>query len=907
MADKFRKTMPINITYTAAEQPTAQKLTASSAQARAGTGLIEKAIGDIWGQSGDSHLFSEDLFLQIPNLGRMLGESQFMAPLMHTMCPPIGSEFKFVDRIGIREQGRTTGYLRYIPSGSITEMVGDSFTTLVGAEDLVLADGDYWIESGTGRYRVWKPLASNQLISYMVEVDSWFEAYDRTSANVIPHALQDGFNSCRIEHDAGRFFLHLPPRRPLYTWSMPSAMDKPAFYPAESEVYVGPTSYNEDATIPLGGEYLLWQKKGQDALADAAYRYYLPSIFPANTDPIPDGMLYLWDATNKTIVEGITFKRDDRPGANLWVLEMLTTTQTTFLLARATASEDEADYNSCEVSLIVTGSSAAQRMYQTSAELHTHSHARTAMESVPVSHTDLVETDPPTANDYANGGHPSNTGYPPTIPPWRESKWLWDPHTSLLSRAGAQDSAADERDWINNAMVGHLLLANQDPGNYLDATTPDGSFAIKFGNVSGASAIYQGSAADFRIENNGELTLTLENTGAGTAMGLYSNGVFQAVLSVDPFSDDVCTLRTQLDKLEFGAGGGAPELRLTTTALTPYPGQSITLGSVSYPFTHTYSTRLGLGGDNSVFLIQNNLDKWEVNSTGALLPVNHEDIGTSLRRCSYIYGQHGNFSNPNPGEYALDVTGRAGEAGGIADPQEGIHVVGGDGVESNQFGADAILAIGGDGYGSGRGGAGIRAEGHSSNGVGYGGHGVYAQGGDSAVPGLGGTGLYVIGGSSPTVQGKAIDATGDVLINEGKLSISKNYDDNNAMVYIYRSGTSGGDQGTALTIEGHNTTAAPTLLVENHEGTGPTVRIDSITGHTPLIIQNSSNVGPHARLIPVTHRFTQAELNAMTLGTIFFANDGTNVGLFVITVVLPSSDAWGVGITGIVSNYSVAP
>jgi len=53
MADKFRRTFPLAITFSDGELPTNQKLTSLANQARNGLGVIESAIGDLWNHSTD--------------------------------------------------------------------------------------------------------------------------------------------------------------------------------------------------------------------------------------------------------------------------------------------------------------------------------------------------------------------------------------------------------------------------------------------------------------------------------------------------------------------------------------------------------------------------------------------------------------------------------------------------------------------------------------------------------------------------------------------------------------------------------------------------------------------------------------------------------------------------------------
>ena len=86
MTDKFRSTNPIDISYQNAEQPSSAKMSAQATQSKQGGNLLERAIGDIWGQSGDALLL--DYPLQIANIARMIGSSKFLNPALAFNSPP---------------------------------------------------------------------------------------------------------------------------------------------------------------------------------------------------------------------------------------------------------------------------------------------------------------------------------------------------------------------------------------------------------------------------------------------------------------------------------------------------------------------------------------------------------------------------------------------------------------------------------------------------------------------------------------------------------------------------------------------------------------------------------------------------------------------------------------------------
>lgn len=588
MADKFRKSIPLDISYFKAEQPTHRKLNSANHQARAGTGLIEKAIGDIWNQSGDPYLYSQGNYLQIANLGRLLGEASFIAPAMNTMCPPDGTQFKFIENIGTNLEGHTTGYLRYKLSGAITTEDGTVFGSSVLEETDVGATGEYWVDSDTGRFRTYDELTAVDQISYMVEVDEWIEAHGATTANVIPNPVQDGFTSCRIENDGGTFYLYTAPRRPILGWTMPGAVDKPLYYPGSAGVGFPEEilGVNEDSIIPGDGRHLLWQNKGIDALADNFYRYRWPDVFPSMTVAdltVPDGMIYLWDLTNNTIVEGITFVTT----GTAYKLKLVTTTQTTFLTGRASVVGDEAEatYNATEIAIITVGSSAARRLYQLSVEMLSNSYDRSLNGMATVSHESLTDMDP--IPEHAS----LQSHYPDILPPWRSTFWNQDPHPSLLSRVGSQEISGETRDWVNNAMLGHLLLANQDPDNYLDAATPLNSYGVKFGSIIGG-AIFQNDSGHLRLEPfdtslpGGSVGRGVDITQDGLASTLMIDGI-NTTLSLTADGDGLISRILTSGNIMYLGVTNYNRLALAETSLRPIY-TNFDLGSPSEQFKDLY-------------------------------------------------------------------------------------------------------------------------------------------------------------------------------------------------------------------------------------------------------------------------------------------------------------------------------
>jgi len=119
-----------------------------------------------------------------------------------------------------------------------------------------------------------------------------------------------------------------------------------------------------------------------------------------------------------------------------------------------------------------------------------------------------MNANPPNSGYTGTGpkGVAHNTVFPTHLPAWAPSYWPHDPHTGLLSRAGSQASGY-ERDKFNNAMLGHLVMANADTSgaeNYIDGTLPDNSFRIYFGDVASPS-IYGSNSTRVNIDSDLEV------------------------------------------------------------------------------------------------------------------------------------------------------------------------------------------------------------------------------------------------------------------------------------------------------------------------------------------------------------------------------------------------------------------
>lgn len=571
MVDKLRKTQPLKITFSEGEQPTAQKLSVLANQSRNGADIIERAIGDLWNQAGDDLLI--DSPLQIPNLARVLGEQKYVNPALY----PFQEEFDFQEKVGARFVGQVVGHLNFRPKAGTTPQQIDAGGQFgVGSRktnEYEVGDpnngspqtNEWYVGEDTGKFRVDSPLLGGEILEYTVDPT----LYENTAENmpgVIPDPRQSSFTSCRVSQDSSKYLLHLPPRLPLdFTGSegFGSPSDRPDKYPIDAEEFSG--NFATTAATP----YKYWQSASSDALLAAHYRYHLPKeILDAHSgmssgDEYPQGFMFIYDTATKTIIDDVVFRKPSGAYATRpWVVEIESATYDFSTVE--TSTEAEADYSSSGLILITCGNPTARALWSVVARQLGHKHDNTDS-TARVGHNSLEDVNPPTTA-YAIDGHDSR--YPSSLPRWSPSRWAMDDHTSLLSRAGSYgDSHANRRDPNDNAMLGHLVLANsvKDANNiYLDAITPDDSFKLYFGAVGGGH-IYQDSSQDIHINSNNDFFVDSDNFLLDSTQLVATMGANSLTVNSTTFAAVVGSNSLTLDSTEFEAIAGSNSILVDGT------------------------------------------------------------------------------------------------------------------------------------------------------------------------------------------------------------------------------------------------------------------------------------------------------------------------------------------------------
>lgn len=528
MSDKFRTTFVVPVSFAQGEQPTATKLNAVSTQARNGLAVLERAIGDMWNQSGDPVTAAYPN--RVTNLARALGDQA----LLNSKLPL--PDFTGTTSVRIRQPiaphlGKSEIILDFKPendsilTASVQLLINNASASYTGpsvnTRDLVDTDTEWFVDTTKGTVHLGRALhitQTTQYIEYTVLAANFpSDSVNSSGFSVIPNQTQLDWKGLKISSiSANKYFLTLPFRRPEATplglSKIPAVTNNEAVIGTPGTIrYFGPTTAGYAFTAGISNARF--------------YRYSLPEvamgmfIAPTAGTTIPSGTLYLWDTVTNTIIDGVTFRIPDAPMALFaaqvpWVIqaEGATLDQVFSGFASSASSETAADYTlGARFALIGVGSSIAEAISQLRKEL-TEGDAALGPRRRP-SHRDLTETQP------AQGGRHA-TNFPPSFVDG-------DGHPHLLSRLGSRASAtvAEHRDRFNNGILGDLLLLSTDPAtNYQNLSAP--SNYIYFGSHSGNSPRLRVSPLALTLAPTGvsQHSLEIDNTSPVINTGLIKMG-----------------------------------------------------------------------------------------------------------------------------------------------------------------------------------------------------------------------------------------------------------------------------------------------------------------------------------------------------------------------------------------------
>jgi hypothetical protein len=724
MTDKLRATQPLKISFANGEQPSGAKLNALATQSRRGSSVIEKAIGDLWAQSGDVIYNTHPL--RIPNLSRAIGKNELLNPSVY----PSEQTIQYTEEIGQKYDDQTEGYLAYPPTGTLPgdlDLTGISaaWVTYKTTEAQVLIAGDFWIDPATGKWRCITPVVTGNQVKYNVDTSYW-TADEQTLPGIIPDPRQNEFTGCRISLSSGKYLLHLPPKRPLDF----TGEEYPNAYPASIDVTNNqasadgaPFKFFNDAVTAITGA------------TSSHYRYALPKAYQDATitsgDVVLDGAAYLFDLTTNTIITDVVFRKPTDVGQPSYVLEI--SSESFDFSSLVTASEAEANYSSSNLVLVVCGASVSAWVKYLAILAMNHTHDNSTEGSL-VSHTSLLNKNPPTS-DFAD----HTTTYPTYLPAWSPSNWSKDDHTYLLSRAGAQ-ATARKRDKYNNAMLGDFLIANADTSgadNYLDNVLPNGSFKIYFGDITGPS-IYIDSSSIFQFSNSANIIATTGTTGLSATGNAAQPGILgtggatngAGVRGTGGGSNGI-GVRGQ------GAGGGEGILGQGGATGNGVSGSGGATSGIGV---------LGTGGGGNSIGVQGQGIGTGIGVNGIGGATNGIGVEGTGGGASGT-GVKGNGQGGSAGIWGIGGATGSGVSGqGGATSGWGVYGVGGGGNSAGVNGQGSGSASGVQGVGGGTSGSGVKGTGGTTNGIG--------------IEGLGtGTGIGIKGTGGAT-NGTGVQGTG---------------------------------------------------------------------------------------------------------------------------------------------------
>lgn len=466
MADKMRRTAPINITFSERENPTATKLTALNTQSRAALAVIERAIGDIWHQGGDAGLDNYPLYLT--NLSRFIGSSLKNCPPFNWQSPNMAAwptsalsagEFKFYDHIGERYTGQTRGRTLFKPKASSISIVTAGNLGTQVTDGLVDALGDFHISSD-GEVVLFDTFAGTEVISYTVVTTTTpftTESSNKRKFNVIPHPDQDSFTGCLIGYSGGDYILYVPPRRPITGHGYER-------WVSASEI----SDANNNASTVTGDRKLFLSSSGSIGTSTLPLVCYtLGDIFLAlsDGDTVPKGYMYLYNTDTGTIIDDVVFTKRS-------VDSEVTIESATFDFSSYTSSTfAESDFSASPFLLIIPGSPLTDTIDVLISELYSSRSYISDTFMAHHSHADLKNLVPVPAR--MSDIHLSSAGV-----------LDGDEHIHYLSRVPITQSNNSPRDVNRNAILTDLILggvnSTDGKGTYINSPNLE-SVKIRFG------------------------------------------------------------------------------------------------------------------------------------------------------------------------------------------------------------------------------------------------------------------------------------------------------------------------------------------------------------------------------------------------------------------------------------------
>jgi len=500
MSDIFDDTFPNSVTFTTGEQPSHAKFTGWATQTDGGMRLLDRAIGDVWGEEKQTRTGADftlstwsDRPLNIANLARLIGPASALNPnrlgtksILVTFSGsdiPAGvHEFQLPEpSLIINQTGRV--FTINIDVGMAVHHLGYQldiidpgvFGTHQDARDDCTSNGDYHVDT-QGRVYCYQVTGTYADVLRRYYTDMLWDTYSMSRMNVIPD-INETTTLCTVSAAASNKQLIV----------LPIITDLPG--------------YDDDGTT-------------RTLPGTPSARAYLPYAITStlsNGDTIPEGLVYLWDTDTGEICTN-----DD---GDFIVFNYY---QTGRLYAVTTNLEACSD----RYRLITVGTTITETLGELVHNFRVHEHTIDSRQGQPVDHGNLSgllmsdeEVDDAYSEDWGGFRH-SNIGS--------------NDHPQYLMRYGWDDGLDPPNQ--DNAMLGALFMGTyvssyKDIDDYRSAAQD--SHPIYFGSTD--VYIEQGDGdliaaafggGNFNFANSTFGVMPTQATGADPAGGTPESGAF---------------------------------------------------------------------------------------------------------------------------------------------------------------------------------------------------------------------------------------------------------------------------------------------------------------------------------------------------------------------------------------------
>lgn len=475
MADTFQNTFPDSISFTIGEQPDHTKFTGWASQTESGMRLLDRVIGDVWGEQKQSRVTGgtfplstwSDRPLNIANLARLIGPASALNPgrlgtksILVTFC---GSDIPAdVHEFQLPEPSLIINQTAKVFSISVDVSMSDNhlgkqlntidpavFATHRSSRVACTANGHYYVDR-QGRVYCFQETGLYGATSRNYYTDMLWDTYSTARMNVIPD-INETTTLCTVALAANsKQLITLP-------------------------AITGLPSYNDDGTT-----------RTLPGTLTCAFLPYAITDPLSSGDTIPEGFVYLWDTDTDEICT------NDAGG---FIVFEYATAGTLYAITT------NLDTGSNRYRLITVGTTITETLGELTYNFRNHEHTTDSRQGQPVDHGNL-------SGLLINDDEIKDAdAYNEDLGGFRHSTIGSNDHPQYLLRYGYKDNVDIPNQ--DNAMLGHLFMA-ANVASYKDEDdykTAGASQKIMFGNIN--NYIYLNASGDLELAvNNGAFNFT---------------------------------------------------------------------------------------------------------------------------------------------------------------------------------------------------------------------------------------------------------------------------------------------------------------------------------------------------------------------------------------------------------------